>query len=306
MGEMTIDSNQDFIRIDSCAVNLVADSHVTFLAEMKVNNESSFCYGVDAGADLYATIDAPKEFSWALPNLPFPIVPIDDVQLFPTGGQPACIDLSKKRDCEHDERNKQTVRASRRPLSIPGGKSRNTTSKFAKRDKVHGPLVPRLDGLNCPGAIDLGDIPPCPLCGDDDDESLQKRAEVCWFDPYSEGVSCPVDTPDKRDIQIDDFVGNATELHHLEKRDTNYVRWDGQYLPCVTYKSCGAASKQNGVNKWFGFRSGTGKCPLTVEKLTSAQTDTSQYVSKFFHLWHHADSAGKKSIVLMFTSRTYL
>ena len=95
MGEMTIDSNQDFIRIDSCAVNLVADSHVTFHAEMKASSESSFCYGVDAGADLYATIDAPKEFSWALPNLPFPIVPIDDVQLFPTGGQPACIYPSK-------------------------------------------------------------------------------------------------------------------------------------------------------------------------------------------------------------------
>ncbi|EMD68575.1 glycoside hydrolase family 18 protein [Bipolaris sorokiniana ND90Pr] len=257
-----IDFNKDFIPIDSCAVNLVADGHVTFHAELKVNSESSFCYGVDAGADLYATIDAPSEFSWALPKSPFPIVPIDDVQLYPTGDQPACIDLSRKRDSGH---------------------SRNTTSELAKRAKVYGPLVPRLEGLNCPGAIDVGDIPPCPLCGDDDGESLEKRADSCWLDPYGKGVSCSADLPNKRDIQVDGIVGNETELHHLEKRDTKYVKWAGQYLPCGPYKSCTAASKLSGVNKWFGFRSGTGPCPVTIEKLNRDQTDTSQYVTEHIY-----------------------
>lgn len=138
----SINFNKDFILINSYAVNLIANGYVTFYVDLKVNNESSFCYGVDAGVDLYVTIDAPSEFSWALPNSPFPIVPIDDVQLYPTGGEPACIDLSKKRDSEHDSSNMQTAHASRRRSSITQGKSRNTTSELAKRAKVYGPLVP--------------------------------------------------------------------------------------------------------------------------------------------------------------------
>ncbi|XP_014561636.1 hypothetical protein COCVIDRAFT_11746 [Bipolaris victoriae FI3] len=249
---------------------LEANGYITFYVDLKVNSESSFCYGVDAGVDLYVTIDAPSEFSWALPNSPFPIVPIDDVQLYPTGGEPACIDLSKKRGSEHDSSNMQTAHASRRRSSITQGKSRNTTSELAKRAKVYG-------------AIDVGDIPPCPLCGDDDRESLEKRADSCWLDPYGKGASCPIDTPDKGDIQFGEIFGNETESHHLEKRDTKYVGWGRQFLPCGTYKSCGAASKQSGVNKWFGFRSNTGPYPVTVKKLTSAQTDASQYVTEHIY-----------------------
>ncbi|KAL3442260.1 glycosyl hydrolases family 18-domain-containing protein [Aspergillus insuetus] len=61
-----IEWNQDFLPLDDCAVNVVADGHVTFHAEGKTGSSGTeFCYGVGAGADLYATIDAPSAFDWA-------------------------------------------------------------------------------------------------------------------------------------------------------------------------------------------------------------------------------------------------
>ncbi|KAM6537149.1 hypothetical protein FALCPG4_003095 [Fusarium falciforme] len=60
-----------FTSLDSYAVNLVADGHVTFHAEAKAGSSgNSFCYGIDVGVDLYATLEAPKMFSWALPKSP--------------------------------------------------------------------------------------------------------------------------------------------------------------------------------------------------------------------------------------------
>jgi len=81
------------------------------------------------------------------------------------------------------------------------------------------------------------------------------------------------------DVLID-ARGEDDQKHSLHKRDTKYIRWDGHDLPCGTYKSCTAASRQNGVSKWFGYRTADGPCPLTIEKLTPRDTDMSSYVSK--------------------------
>ncbi|KAL2817250.1 hypothetical protein BDW59DRAFT_166064 [Aspergillus cavernicola] len=268
-----IDWNEDFISIDSCAVNLVADGHVTFHAELESGSGgTSFCYGIDAGADLYATIEAPSAFDWALPSSPFEIVPIDDVQIYPTGDSPACWtpDSSKRK------------RSRNRSLDAPHNIS---TSGLDKRAQVYGPLVPRLEGLSCPGSTNVDDIPPCPLCGSDDsDDSLTKRDdESCWLDPYfSKETRCPLDAPEKRDLAdaLDGLaliLENTTyidhhEKHTLSKRTPKLVAWtyNGMTddLPCGTYQSCGKAAQQN--------------------------TDTSQYVTehvyeaqllKAFMLW---------------------
>lgn len=80
-----IDFNDEFATIDSRLVELVADGHVTFRAEAKTGSGgSSFCYGVDVGADIYATVEAPDMFSWALPKSPYMIFPVDDVTVFPS------------------------------------------------------------------------------------------------------------------------------------------------------------------------------------------------------------------------------
>jgi chitinase len=58
-----INFNKSLLDINSCAVNLVADGYMIFYAEAKSGSGgSSFCYGINAGADLYATIDAPDAF----------------------------------------------------------------------------------------------------------------------------------------------------------------------------------------------------------------------------------------------------
>ncbi|KAI4667567.1 uncharacterized protein J4E79_002256 [Alternaria viburni] len=294
-----IDFNADFIPIDSCAVNLVADGHVTFHAELKLNSDSSFCYGVDAGADLYATIDAPSEFDWALPSTPYPIVPVDDVQIYPSDNSPACIDLSKRRAVDDVptivNASARLERRSGDPMSIAQDESKHDRGHFQKRAQVYGPLVPRLDGLNCPGAIDVGDIPPCPLCGDDDDETVSKRAESCWLDSYAKGPTCDIDINEKRDAETGNKNGSLTDddysaleqmqwieqQHHLEKRDPEkLIKWDGIPLPCGHYRYCSEASKQSGVNKWFGYRDLDGPCELEVVKLKASETNTNLYASK--------------------------
>ncbi|KAJ3578860.1 hypothetical protein NPX13_g1706 [Xylaria arbuscula] len=297
-----INFNEDFIKIDSCAVNLIADGHVTFHADLKAGSGgSSFCYGIDAGADLYATLDAPDAFKWALPESPFPITSIDDVQIYPTEGD-ACIDLSAKRDAklQYLDANATTPLFARSEPVLPlleDGSSRY--SVIGKRAKSYGPLVPRIDGLTCPGQLDTDDIPPCPLCEDDGAEDpLRKRAESCWLDPYSTGAKCEEGLMDKRDFDFEDdfisldnetlFISKAEgEAHWLEKRDPKEVTWNyhGQTvkLPAGTFKSCKQAAEQKGVNKWFGFKTADGPCPLTIDKVLGSQTKTGQYATEHIY-----------------------
>ncbi len=93
-----IDFNKKLINIEPCGVNLVADGWIRFHAKFRQDSSTSFCYGVDAGADIYATVDAPEAFRWALPASPFPIIPIDPVQLYPLGDERKCWSPSGKRD----------------------------------------------------------------------------------------------------------------------------------------------------------------------------------------------------------------
>ncbi|GAW17905.1 hypothetical protein ANO14919_073740 [Xylariales sp. No.14919] len=290
-----IDFNQDFIKIDSCSVNLIADGHVTFHAELKVGSESSFCYGVDAGADLYATLDAPDAFKWALPKSPFPIGAIDNVQIYPTKSEDACIDLSTKRDAglQFFDTNATTPISTRSEPNlalVEDGSSQY--SVIGKRAKSYGPLLPRIDGLSCPGAVDVGDIPSCPLCGEEED-ALGKRAdEACDIDPYAKGTRCPTGLMDKRELEGDFFwadnetsstaADDETGIHWLEKRDRKEIRWayggGTADLPCGTFKSCSSAPRS--VNRWFGYRGSAKTCYLDFEKLNSQDTDTSMYVTE--------------------------
>ncbi|KAI0523939.1 glycosyl hydrolases family 18-domain-containing protein [Xylaria bambusicola] len=295
-----IDFNEDFIKLDSCAVNLVADGHVTFHAELKVGSESSFCYGVDAGADLYATLDAPDAFKWALPQSPFPITRVDDVQIYPTKNEQSCIDLFTKRDAKLqflDSNATIPISARSGPdlALIEDGSSPHNV--IDKRAKSYGPLVSRIDGLACPGEIDVGEIPSCPLCEDEDEAGLTKRAEACWFDPEAKGERCEATLSNKRDSENEFlFLGNKTlsiaesegEAHWLEKRTIKEVSWPYHGgppigLPCGTYKRCGLAHKQPGVNKWFGFRGSDKTCGLTIEKLDIDETDPSKYVTEHIY-----------------------
>lgn len=270
-----IDFNSDFIPIDSCAVNLVADGHVTFHARAQ-SSDMSFCYGIDAGADLYATIDAPSAFSWALPRSPFPIVPIDDVQIYPTSGGEACINLAAKRGLD-----------GLLPEGRPSPRADNATGRdyrLGKRAIAYGPLVPRISGLQCPGAVDIEGIPSCPLCADDGpSDRLGKRAESCYFSPDATEPACPSDMPEKRDILhplLDAAAPSNGSLHVLAKRDTKYVRWNGYDLQVGTYERCGNAP--NAYQRWYGYprEQNDAACQLAIQKLNRPQIDPRRFATE--------------------------
>lgn len=58
-----LDFNKKFLDVASAKIDLVADGWVRLHATTSTSNTgSSFCYGVDVGADLYASAEAPKAF----------------------------------------------------------------------------------------------------------------------------------------------------------------------------------------------------------------------------------------------------
>lgn len=263
-----IDFNKDFIPIDNCAVNLVADGHITFHAEGKTGRSStSFCYGIDAGADLYATIDAPSAFSWALPNSPFPIVPIDDVQLYPSGSSPACWTP------ESSSQNRRSI-SGRNNATVSTLNAQLKTGGVGKRAQVYGPLVPELDGLSCPGDIDVDENEPCPYCsgGSSDSKLAARDGETCWYDPDQTEVPCPSDS--------DSSSGKSS----LEKRDSKKLQWNyngnTELVFVVNYPSCGKAVPKTSIKKWYGYQSGKQPCNPTISKLSGTGLLKENFVSK--------------------------
>ena len=256
-----IDFNKDFIPVDSCAVNLVADGHITFHADGKTGTGTSFCYGIDAGADLYATLDAPSAFDWALPDSPFPIVPINDVQLYPSGNSPACWtpENSSRSRRSISERNDATFSTPNTPLEAPG---------IGKRAQVYGPLVPKLNGLSCPGDIDIDDNEPCPYCsGDFSDSKLSTRdGETCWYDPDQTEARCSSDSSSEK-----------------RSPETKWLVWDyipnDPYVFVVNYPRCDDASGIAEIKKRYGFREGL-PCTPVRSKLSEKDVNQANFVSK--------------------------
>lgn len=280
-----IDFDEGFLPVKGCAVNLVADGHVTFHAELDDSN--SFCYQVDAGADLYATVDAPLTFNWTLPNSTFPILPVDTVQIYPTDGKPACSTVG-----EELKRAKSKESATDVLESVHSGASRDGEGALDRRANVWGPLM-HIEDLICPGTT--GEIPACALCHSD--ESISKRQdgdtnEVCDLDPFAPPAECSVDdaleqTVIRRGANVTVSPDSTESAHSIEKRsDEKIIVWaynGAKYdLPCGRYEGCAVARGLSGINKWYGFRdlSSSTVCSMDIEKMDSKQTDTSQYVSK--------------------------
>lgn len=267
-----IEFNKDLIDIDNCAVNLVADGHITFHADSKAGSSgASFCYGIDAGADLYATLEAPSAFSWALPNSPFPIIPIDDVQIYPRGDSPACWAPGSSSKSRRDIEGSRNFSEPALYYSFP----EPGTHALSKRAQVYGPLVPEISGLSCPGNIDVGEIPPCPYCTSEasDNGLVARDGETCWYDPDFSGEPCPAD--------------GTSAKRSLEKRGSKKkLKWtyngNKKVMFVVNFPPCGTAVNKASVKKWYGYKSGNVKCDTTISKLSDDKyIDKTNYVSKY-------------------------
>lgn len=145
------------------------------------------------------------------------------------------------------------------------------THGLGKRAQVYGPLVPKLDGLSCPGDIDVDDIKPCPYCSSEtgEDKLATRDGEACWYDPDFTGEPCP--------------SNKESTKHMLDKRSTKKLKWkykgSTKTLPVVNYPSCGDAVDKDSIKKWYGYEVANVPCNPTIQKL-SGQLSRSDFVSK--------------------------
>lgn len=279
----------------------MGDGHVTLYAEGSTDEGGSFCYGATAGADLYATIQAPEPFGWKLPKSRFDIAstkPIDIVQrTCPIGSRDLMStdlsgrDLSAISSIPFESTNASLTGT--QDLGEPSG-----SLELVRRAQVYGPPdLFKVKKLSCPGGTAPGDFP-CPLCGTgtpDGGSRLVIRAgddDTCAFLPgRSDESTCS--GLSARDVTPGIFDGNlssgeALEFHPgLVKRAPKVLKWneggtryDVDFGP---YPECSVARNLGLVTKWYGFEEvgmSTNKCPTDIQKFTVAQIAPKDYQSK--------------------------
>jgi len=144
--------------------------------------------------------------------------------------------------------------------------------------------VSEIEGLLCPGEVNYDEIPSCERCGSDSDgdDSLKKRDEVCWLDPYrSNEPSC--------DLIDDESVSRHS--NHLEARGSGKppLQWSmangvSAKLTFPDYPYCSMAEGK-GVHKWWGYKPDErNKCDVVLRKRKKTEIDSGgKYVSKFIY-----------------------
>ncbi|MCJ1383204.1 hypothetical protein MMC17_006317 [Xylographa soralifera] len=288
-----IDFNQNFLPVDSCTVNLVADGYITFHASASAGSSvSSFCYGIDAGADLYANVQAPSLFGWSLAQPNYQIAQSPPIQIVPE----TCPISS--RDLQHETARYFPVTLDDADIPYPVPRQNHSRqylqpTRHEKRGAVYGPII-RVKQLSCPTDTGNGGEGPeaCPICSDPSlpPGSISKRDnEVCVLetgDPTES--SCP-SSISKRDDFISLFSENATNVNdikirsHLVKRTQKILPWTAGGVAVQAdfgpYPSCGDAANSGSVIKWFGDELGstTPICPTQITKFNVQQIDPSTY-----------------------------
>jgi chitinase len=264
----------------TATINLIADGHVTFSANAQGGSSTLFCYGIDAGADLYATIQAPQFPGWTLPQSKFALGSTPAIQIVPY----TCPISSR------DVKINSLFANGTIPSIDPPYSSLSSSSTLEKRAQVYGPVF-RIPKISCPNSGGAGGDPgDCLFCGssDDDTPSIEKRdGETCDIQPLRPDEStCDDGTASKRDLSalLDGFVMNGSSvdqhgqhINYLEKRTVKYGDWTSRGITVQisfgSYPSCNEAAKSQ-ASKWYGFEAvdtPPNTCPTEISKFTSAQ-----------------------------------
>ena len=294
-----IDFNKNFIPVDSCTVSLVADGYITFHASASTGSSgSSFCYGIDAGADLYASVQAPSLFGWSLGRPHYQIAQSPPIIIVP---QTCPISTRDVKDDEywHIPAGLNDTDVIYSAIHHDHSRRDLQPTRHEKRGAVYGPII-RVKQLTCPGKTDTsGEGPePCPLCSDPNlpAGSISKRDnEVCVLvngDPTESSCGAIVQ---RRDDFMALFTGNTTTYEEDSKTRSQLVKRTSKILSWQTsstspgaadfgpYPSCGVAADSSSVTKWYGFDelgTSTPVCPTQITKFNKNQVDTSKYQSK--------------------------
>lgn len=211
--------NPTFVKTDGVNVNLVADGWIRFHADASNTggssgaSSSSFCYGVDAGADLYCTVNAPSFNGWTLAKSPYPIASSDPIQIIPN----TCP--ISTRDIDGLETFALGGRALDGPVYNTSDYRRRVRDRQRRRDEEHGLFTKRSQawgpvmrlGISCPTANDGGGTSPgtCPICPDET-TAVSRRADgddnSCLLIPGNSGEStCSTGQLDARDLFLDEL-----------------------------------------------------------------------------------------------------
>ena len=276
-----IDFNEDFISVDSATINLVADGFITIYASASATNAgNSFCYGADAGTELYATVKAPKVYGWDLSVPKYQIAQLPPVSVVP-------------KTCPIEARDLDSHELYHLDAPPATAASLWATTDLAKRSPPIGPLLRLSDvglSITCPGSHNSSNVTlTCPLCGDDDEDPQRHHPQV--GSPNACGISlgrpdepiCGGDTLARRGPEGEHNIsGRETtdldEIHAtlLEKRASKTLKWSPRpsvtyAFPCPNYPDCTEAENNGRVTKYYTFGDSNQACSGEILKFNKNQ-----------------------------------
>ena len=265
-----IDFNKNFIPVDPATVNLVADGFITAYANAgaSTSGSSSFCYGVDAGAQLYATVSVPSVFGWKLPQSRFQIGPQLDFQIV----EETCPVKTNRRELGANISTVADGTWDHRTLASSQSEPVKSAKSLQARERNYGPVfrIPK-SLFKCPGDQQqgnfTGDQEICEFCRTSiSARGLEEReGPVCISrEPgVSDEPSCKVPgAPSKRSKVGTFFADLAKPVRRnlLDKRDRKKISWPttvqglGPGTPMVDagpYPACGEAITVPGIPKYY-------------------------------------------------------
>lgn len=232
-----LDFHTKWIPLAPVTIGLVADGSVTVCATASASNSGgiSACYGVNAGADLYATVQAPDLFGWKLSVPRYQLAPSQNIQIVPE----QCTSLSKREDDLSYSMSQDTAMTDGLTLI-------EHRSTLKPRGAVYGPLS-RFSALGitgtCPGDKTQGNDTQltnvtCNNCGtyQEDDASVenvplnrkrQNSAPSCQYLPgngMGSRHSNELSARSLLDILGSDYAANES-YHEIERRDSKSIEW---------------------------------------------------------------------------------
>ena len=172
--------------MDKATVDLVLDGYTIAHAQASASTNSDdscpFSYGIDAGSDIYAQLNAPDLFGWGGQSR-YPIASVPRKAITPE----TCPGGGDKRRSLADI---DSVTGEYLPSFGSFG-----NSGLGKRDTFSlGPIITVPDTfLSCPGNDSTKNEINCPVCNfkNSDDETLGKRdGDVCYYPGPSDGATC--------------------------------------------------------------------------------------------------------------------
>ena len=285
-----IEFNQNFIPIDPAAVNLVADGFVTAYADASasISGGASFCYGVDAGAQLYASVSVPSVFGWKLPQSRFQIGPQLDFQIVPE----TCPGQNTRRAVTGNQ--SAFADSSWRHLSpaLPGMELSTHAKSLQARGLTYGPIfhIPS-NLLKCPGDQSGNSTTPqevCEFCKPTvSSRGLEERAApVCILrepgDPDEPRCPVPGTVTKRSDLGAffaDLFESVSYKRGSLEKRDRKKILWSTTVQGLGTsplqvdagaYPPCSEAVSVAGIPKYYTFDPPGVTCTGIVKQQSAA------------------------------------